>query len=99
MTATPDLRHLAHGHGLNTIDGYRVVVTVVNGEALDLPELVATFDNAASYATALAIAETIRGGRRIRRWAVIDTHYVCGCWSDERDLNPDRDVLDGGAKA
>jgi hypothetical protein len=73
---------LRHGHGLDTVAGYRVVVTTDGETILDSPELVADLVGANRYGEALDIVHAIR---RLGRWAVIDTRYDCGCWSDNRD--------------
>ncbi len=87
---TATSRALSHGHGLDTIAGYRVVVTAddmgphVSPLPLDFPELVAGFIGANQYGAARELAAKIS---RLGRWAVVDTRYSCGCWGDERALS------------
>jgi hypothetical protein len=78
---------LTHGHGLDTIDTYRVVVTAdgIDSGELDILEVAEEWAQFGphEYGKALDFADQVR---RLGRWAVVDTHYVCGCWGDEREL-------------
>lgn len=79
-------RALAHGHGLDTIDGYRVVVTRREGRTLNTPHVVADHIGATQYGEAMDIARLWRRGGS---WAVVDTLYACGCWSTDRYTDMD----------
>jgi len=66
-----------HNHRLEDIVGYRVVETGDRGIGANHYHHGAT-----SYATALAVADTIRKAVN-RGWARIDSLRDCGCWSTD----------------
>ena len=76
---------IACRHSLATVAGFRVSRTMRDGAILDRPVFVVRVLEATGYAAALEAADMIR--RVSGSWAVIDTQYLCGCWSDDRDLD------------
>lgn len=82
---------LAHGHGLNTIAGFRVVETFPQTDRAD--QLVGIFTPDTSYAASNEAADAVRRDPA-RGYAVVDTLYQCGCWSVERALQTQLADLD-----
>lgn len=95
-TQAPSItEHGSHSHSLDNIVGYAVVATAWDSAtwAQDGPARVdvAVIDGAHNYAVALERVHaerampTVRAGipcDAMKRYAVIDTLYVCGCRSD-----------------
>lgn len=81
MTARIDCRH-----SLDTIAGYRIVQTIDAGVVSDSPKVVGRVNSANGYGIAVEIARHFRqpAAEGLRSWAVVDTRYLCGCWSTER---------------
>lgn len=80
-TDTAMRRSIAHGHGLRTLAGYRVVKVDGLGEGHDLR--VASYDRATDYGQAVTDCHAFRQANPGTRYR-IDTRYTCGCWGTDR---------------
>lgn len=68
-------------HGLDTITGYTVIQTLMDGQPVQ--RVLAEIDGANQYGRALQVARAARVARTDRRgfvsYAVIVDRYSCGC--------------------